>query len=206
MKIKTAIGTLAAIFVTGAAHAAIIDFEDAGLPGQSTGTASYDGVAWGFNSNGYHFSNADVVDLSGTVPWWAAGVFGAHSGNYSSLNDWSGAITMTKIGGGTFSFEDFWLAGWQGVPGSLDILGYLNGSIVTNEYVIHDGTWAYISLGSGFGQVDKVVFSPLNNGYFFLDDIAVDGDNSVPEPITLALVGTGLFGMAALRRQKKYTI
>ena len=98
MKIKsTLLITLFAIVTTSVAQAAVIDFEDAGLPGQSVDTATWDGTAYGFNSNGFHFSNADVLDLS--VPWWANGVGSAYSGNYAGFNDWGGTITMTKTSG-----------------------------------------------------------------------------------------------------------
>lgn len=197
MQIKSALlGALLSLAFSGAAQASLINFEDAGLPGEATATATWDGVAQGFNSSGFHFSNADVLDLSGTVPWWTTGVGSAHSGNYAGFNDWNGAITLSKVGGGTFSIQDFWTAGWQGASGTLTITGLLNDQTVDSEVVSYNGTWQDVVLN--FSQVDRVVFS---GGLFFVDDITVNGSTQIPEPASVLLLGLGLAYLAASRRK-----
>lgn len=194
---KKIIATLALCLTAATAQANLINFEDAGLPAQSSNTAAWDGSAYGFNSNGFHFSNADVIDLSGTVPWWAAGVGSAYSGNYAGFNDWSGTITMTKVGGGTFSLDDFWSAGWQGAAGNLTATGYLGGLSVGSHVFSYNNTWQNFDLN--FAQVDKVTF---DGGLFFLEDLTADGNNNpVPEPSTFILLGAGLAGLGFARRR-----
>ena len=61
-----------------------------------------------------------------------------------------------------------------------------------------------IGTGLELSSTDTVVLSDFQGGwmdYFNATEIAINGNSNVPEPESLALVGLGLFAMAAVRRK-----
>jgi hypothetical protein len=53
-----------------------------------------------------------------------------------------------------------------------------------------------------FLGVDQVTFDRTNGGNLLLDDIAINGASSVPEPASLALLATGLVCLVPAVRRK----
>ncbi len=186
-----AIATIAALALSPlAAQATTITFDDIGVPGKYVGN--------GFIDQGYNFgSGASVIDISSTSAWASYGP--AYSGNYAALSNYGTVITMTKVGGGTFSLQDFLTKEWfTGFAFNVSVTGYLAGSAVGTLVFSDTNTWQDIA--ANFSQVDDVTFSGFS--YFALDNVTVDAPSAVPEPGTLSLLGAALLCMAGFLRRR----
>jgi hypothetical protein len=203
--------TLALAVVGTPALAAVIDFEgvpSAGNPDRS-GTLTVDG--FDFTSSLFR-----IIDSPGICPF--GGCVTPEQYIWSSLGT---TITMTKSGGGTFSFHGFDVDQAFNDSAAAIFGGFPNASIL-DVFVIQTTGSASIqfafdltpgfqtfdlgdSIGGGLPpqlhDVTAVIFqglgfipgehSPVNAG-FALDNIRVDEIPGVPEPGTLLLLGAGL--------------
>jgi hypothetical protein len=118
-----------------------------------------------------------------------------------------GSLTITKIGGGTFTFT-----GLDGVRGyfesgpsaSLTANGFLGGSPVFSQNFVFS-TINFVTVASNYsGAIDELVFTgqrDFSAGVTF-DNVTL-GSGAVPEPASWALMiaGFGLVGAAMRRRQ-----
>ena len=165
------------------------------------GGYQFDFVAdgWGIDASGNSFFNR-AGDAS-------AGVLGAYGGFFLPAI----TVTMSKIGGGEFSLSGLLAAvGDPGAPGpsSIDIKGFLTGggTVSTSIEIFHDFSSYSID---GFDHLTSVEFSNSDTGAFSglvgmsLDDINTSAATTTPEPASIALVSTGLLGLAAIRRRRK---
>ena len=187
----TAIATIAAIALSPlAARATTITFDDIGVAGKYVGN--------GFIDQGYNFgAGASVIDISSTSGWASYGP--AYSGNYAALSNYSTVITMTEVGGATFSLQDFLTKQW--FPGSAfntSVTGYLGGSVVDSLVLSDTSSWQDIAVN--FAKVDEVTFSGFS--YFLLDNVTVNAASAVPEPGTISLLGAAMLCMAGFLRRR----
>jgi hypothetical protein len=204
--------TLALAVVGTPAWAAVIDFEgvpSAGNPIRS-GTLTVDG--FDFTSDHFHIIDSPGICLFGGCVspeqyiWEEAGPLGL-------------PITMTKSGGGTFSFDGFdadqafnnsTAAAAGGFPNAsfFDVFITFGGGGTTLLSFGGDNAPSFQTFGVGLNNVVSAVFSGRSvtggPGGVAIDNISVRvGETPVPEPGTLLLLGAGMaaLGRRQLRRQ-----
>jgi hypothetical protein len=206
MSIRLAKLTLALAVVSTPAWAAVIDFE--GVPGAGNpippGVLTVDG--FDFTSGHFHVvGDPGLCILGGCVV--PATYLGEEAGSLGL------PITMTKSGGGTFSFDGFdadqlfldsAAAAGGGFPNAdaFDVLVTFGGGAMTLFTFAGDGAPSFQSFALGLTNVESVRFSGTTSGEgpggIAIDNIRVDSA-PVPEPGTLLLLGAG---MAALGRRR----
>jgi hypothetical protein len=197
--------------LSGAAGAVTIDFDDVPEGTESTAYVS-GGYVFAGDARGvlYHTDGQTCIPAcasNGTRTLLAAG----------SLFGFTDQITMTRLGGGTFTltaidageaisevaFAEFSAA-------QIDYIGFLGGvAVITGSFVLDgiiDGPGDlndFQSFGINGVLADMFVFTGFggsggNNG-FSLDNLTIQ-EATVPEPATLALALLGLLGIGVRRR------
>jgi hypothetical protein len=194
MNFKKIIAVTALALASISAQATLIDFESTGTPG------TYNALNYAID--GFAFNHTlDNIDLSPAGSWSGTGP--AHSGSFAALNNYSGAGEITKVGGGTFSFESLWMRSWYTSQAIGTISGWLNGVQVGSVSGVRTTSWTQLT--GNFASIDTLRID-LGN-HFLIDDISLNSANisPVPEPETYAmlLAGLGLMGGMARRRKQK---
>lgn len=148
------------------------------------------------STHGFTFSGGDG-DYS-----WINGTKSPIGGPSTTLGyAWSNGgtdLSMTSTTG-AFTFNSVSLYESNLVP--VMLTGYLNGLLV-KSYTATLIAGAYSTVTVDWSGVDKIVFSNSARANLLVTDITVNATN-VPEPGSIALLGLGLAGFAAVRRQTK---
>jgi hypothetical protein len=205
---KKLIASLAIAFATGATQAAVVDFQDV-----SEGSCAFYGPS--VTSQGFIFTG-NPVDPS--LFGCRAGIIGNNTSNALINANNQSIVFMSKNGGGAFSLASF-EAGNRADPDSygttfsIDIMGMINGGgTVSHTVALNGDDFGFFTLGSGFSNLTSVSFTArgvpsvfLGRGpEFLIDNITVGpAFSAVPEPATLSLLGLGLLGFAATRRNRR---
>lgn len=158
----------------------VVDFES--LTGQSAVPAGYGGIDWG--PSWFHYG-------------WAQSPYNPSSGTQRVYNNSSSTAFFTFAA--PTEIFGAWFAGNYTAMFRL----FLDGSLVhTTGSLALSSTPTYLAAGYS-GGVDRVEVV-ATNGQFVMDDVTYGPANTVtPEPITMALLGTGLVGIGAARRRRK---
>ena len=205
--IRTSLTVLAASLICAMAavpaSAATIGFE--GLVGNNTQTTlSSLGVANTYQGNIWSAVNGSwgICDTNcfGDQP------LRAHTGSAYAWSA-SGPQSMNIQFGTATTFTGGYFAGQFDNRGNYDsrtiqLSGYdANNKLVgsTGAVAMQDSRWGFIA--ANFSNISKLeIRSDRGGSWFAIDDLQF-GATSVPEPTSLALLGLGLFGVAAARRK-----
>jgi hypothetical protein len=134
------------------------------------------GHSWGGGGAGFYSNGA--IDYAGAGQSWAnglAGGDGTYSSHCSSMGGFGGGGSGTGCGGGGGG------GGYSGGDG-----GFIAGG---------GGSW---NTGG-----DQIAIAGYGYGDGSISITMLDGSHVAPEPVTLILLGTGLAGLAAVRRRRR---
>ncbi len=206
---------LVAVLAASPSYAWFLDFEfglghdgetiTTGIPGlQFSNTAGYDWAYGDANSNNYNVQN----QLGDT---WNAASYYIEDYVFAWLGPSQGAGRIDFLGGdgsyfttGYCSSSNFYLEAYDASDNLLDA------STGLSNYTGNDQTPGvgldYLTVSSAAHDIAYVLVHDTGN-YWLIDNASGDASGvtppGVPEPATILLLGSGLFGLGIIRRKKQ---
>lgn len=171
-------------------------------------TAPFTGFVTNFQAGGFSFvfeSDGDGGDFvfSGTGGEGGTGAIDALSGSLELGT--TETISIVRSAGGTFDFDRLWTNNLN-TPGTVDYVALLGGTQIAGG-AIAGGIGAIVEPSIEI-DVLQIVGTDINLLFdSFEGSLAMDTDPDleIPAPATLALLGFGLIGAAAVRRGRSRT-
>jgi hypothetical protein len=186
--------TLAASFACAAPHAVaapvVIDFEGVATPGEQTAVGN------NYAENGFNFFNPGAPNDAAIIGQVSQNTSGSdyYTWNSPAANN---PVTLTALVGSGFSLLSLDVGSKSGFSfANFDIIGdYVGGGSITFN-VLGASNFTNVAL-TGFSDLSNVKFAFVSGDYGAIDNLVT----SVPEPMSVTLVGLGLLGLALARRR-----
>ena len=175
----------------------VINFDDITTSSAANIPTNYAGLTW--DSNWYVYKDAAYQSYGNT--------YGSPSGEYAAYNGYG--VLNIDITGGPIKFMGANVTSWASYNNyasfsstTLTVTGYLGGSSIgSGTTSLSPNSYNWFDPGLSSLWIDKLVFTASGNSkWFLMDDFTY---TPVPEPGTLLLLGTGLFGLGAIARFRR---
>lgn len=188
------VAALAASFACAAplavAAPVVIDFEGVAAPGVQTPVGN------NYAEDGFNLFNPGAPSDAAIIGQVTQNTSGSdyYTWNSPALNN---PVTLTDLIGSAFSLFSLDVGSKSGTSlANFDIIGdYVGGGSITFN-VLGASTFTNVAL-AGFSDLSSVRFAYVSGDFGAIDNLVA----SVPEPMSAALVGLGLLGLALTRRR-----
>jgi len=211
LTMRTAILLTAISWAVMPATASILNFNSVGPTGNGMQSGAITVGDFNFTSPSFHIIDDPASCAGGCID------FGSESLAYLGPN-FDSPVTITAVGGGTFSFASLDAARLFLTPGGIgsftnaatvNLAGTLQGGVTVNQ-ALTLGTEGVISTFalSGFTNLSSVTLSGTYNGSdasFGVDNLNLSLATATPEPSSLGLLfgGISIFGLGLRFRSRR---